>query len=119
MKTTFFYQFPGDFQHPRRGDAIWWPENCQRIDVQLMSYAGDELEQAAEAICVAEYKRGRDKELQRSGDTLMVYVTKDANIPGTLFNVTLYIEPSAGAVKKEPKRIVRLPNEAELAEATA
>lgn len=117
MKMTFYYQFPGYFD--RTGDAVWWPENCERIEVDVKP--GDPpLPTAAEAICVAQYKqRGGHRELQRSGDRIDVYVSEDPNIPGALHRVTLYIDPSADARPLDSKRPVRLPNEAELAEALA
>jgi hypothetical protein len=127
-KTTFYYQFAGDLGGgPKDPDRIWWPDQCHEVEVPVnvrqlagsdlpADYLNADLEAAAEAICVREYKDNRHRETFRDGDTIRVYVSRSRDVPGKLYKTTLYLEPSATAHGEQDKRPVRLPTAAEATE---
>lgn len=131
--VTFFFQLTSSLGgNSRDPDRVWWPDQCQeiRVNVPVRNFFATELpadhldadlEFAAEAVCVAEYKRTRDSSRDRmcDGDTLTVYVSRSRDVPGNAFRVRLDLDPSAYAKPHDKAKPARLPTADEVAEIEA
>ena len=124
MQQTFYYQTPGQMGGRPDEARIWFPEDCSEItlDVHTSEDPAEMLEAAEEAVCVAEYRRLMNRfasQQMHHDDDLVVFVSASRGEPGTMFEVTLCLDPSATARRRTSRRPIRLPTVEELAEAAA
>ena len=124
MQRTFYWQHPNQMGGRPNEPRVWFPDDCSEIvlDVDPSEDPADMLESAAEAICVAEYRRLMNRfasQQMHHDDELIVFVSASRDEPGTMFEVTLVLDPSAVAYRRQSRRPIRLPDAAELAEAAA
>lgn len=129
MKATFYWQYRSELGHANWPDrrtenqVIWWPDQCEKIEVEVprplpTDGPDHDLEHAAEEICIREYRKTKNSSTHRmhDDDDIQIVVSRSPDVPGKVFDVTLYLEPSASAKPKGTKNPIRLPTPAEVAE---